>query len=238
MEKAEIPYLSATELAGLIQSQEVSPVEAVEAYLDRIERMDPSLNCIHHGTAGRGQAGGQNRRRRNRRRKLSRPSSRNSDSSQGSDSFQGNSHYRRLENPPRFCPHRGRHRSGSSQGGGSHSVGQAKHERVRSRRSGKFRLRSGPQSLGPGAQPGHLQHRIGCGHSGISLRHLPGRRHGRLHSRTGGQLRSGGLAADMGPRQSLRCGRRLLVHRHHRAHIQNRNRLRYHHWCHRRLRRQ
>ena len=45
MDRGDIPFLSATELAGLIQSRDVSPVEAVESYLSRIERVDPQLNA-------------------------------------------------------------------------------------------------------------------------------------------------------------------------------------------------
>ena len=44
MNKSEIPFLSATQLADLIKSREVSPVEAVEAYLDRIAEVDGQLN--------------------------------------------------------------------------------------------------------------------------------------------------------------------------------------------------
>ena len=44
MEKADIPFLSATELSQLIEKKEVSPVEAVEAYLERIDRVDGKLN--------------------------------------------------------------------------------------------------------------------------------------------------------------------------------------------------
>ncbi len=44
MEKAEIPFRSASELAGLIKGREVSPVEAVGAYLDRIEALNPKLH--------------------------------------------------------------------------------------------------------------------------------------------------------------------------------------------------
>ena len=44
MERSDIPLLSATELAGLIESKQVSPVDAVEAYLERIEQVDPALN--------------------------------------------------------------------------------------------------------------------------------------------------------------------------------------------------
>ena len=43
MEKKDIPFLSASDLSRLIKSKEVSPVEAVEAYLERIELLDPKL---------------------------------------------------------------------------------------------------------------------------------------------------------------------------------------------------
>ena len=44
MEKAELPFLTATQLSALIKSREVSPVEATEAYLDRIGAVDSQLN--------------------------------------------------------------------------------------------------------------------------------------------------------------------------------------------------
>ena len=44
MDKQEIPFLSATQLSDLIRSREVSPVEATEAYLDRISEIDGKLN--------------------------------------------------------------------------------------------------------------------------------------------------------------------------------------------------
>ena len=45
MDKADIPFLTATELAAEIQSRNVSPVEAVDAYLERIDRVNPRLNA-------------------------------------------------------------------------------------------------------------------------------------------------------------------------------------------------
>src|SRR5438552_16630382 len=42
----ELTTKSATELAALIRSRTVSPVEIVEAHLRRIERINPSLNAI------------------------------------------------------------------------------------------------------------------------------------------------------------------------------------------------
>ncbi|PKB73726.1 MAG: hypothetical protein BZY75_00320 [SAR202 cluster bacterium Io17-Chloro-G7] len=44
MEKNEIPFLTATRLSELIRTREVSPVEATEAYLDRISTVDSQLN--------------------------------------------------------------------------------------------------------------------------------------------------------------------------------------------------
>ena len=44
MEKQDIPFLSAADLSRLIQTKEVSPVEATEAYLERIEQVDSQLN--------------------------------------------------------------------------------------------------------------------------------------------------------------------------------------------------
>ena len=44
MNKSELPFLSASDLSQLIQSKEISPVEATEAYLDRIESLDHRFN--------------------------------------------------------------------------------------------------------------------------------------------------------------------------------------------------
>ena len=44
MNKSELPFLSASDLSRLIQSKEVSPVEATEAYLERIDALDFRYN--------------------------------------------------------------------------------------------------------------------------------------------------------------------------------------------------
>ena len=44
MNKSELAFLSASDLSRLIQSKEVSPVEATEAYLDRIASLDHRFN--------------------------------------------------------------------------------------------------------------------------------------------------------------------------------------------------
>ena len=45
MDRAGIPFLSASELSRLIASREVPPVEATEAYLDRIDDVDFRFNA-------------------------------------------------------------------------------------------------------------------------------------------------------------------------------------------------
>lgn len=45
-EEHELTRMSAHELAGRIRAREVSPVEAVEAYLRRIESVNPALNAV------------------------------------------------------------------------------------------------------------------------------------------------------------------------------------------------
>jgi Asp-tRNA(Asn)/Glu-tRNA(Gln) amidotransferase A subunit family amidase len=42
----ELALASATEQAALIRQKKLSPVELVELYLRRIERIDPALNCF------------------------------------------------------------------------------------------------------------------------------------------------------------------------------------------------
>ena len=44
MPTQDIAFLSATELGFASKTKEIAPVEAVEAYLDRIERIDPQVN--------------------------------------------------------------------------------------------------------------------------------------------------------------------------------------------------
>ena len=56
MDKSQLPFISATELASLIKSREVSPVEAAEAYLERIPQVDGQLNSYITVTADRAMA--------------------------------------------------------------------------------------------------------------------------------------------------------------------------------------
>ena len=51
MQRNEIPFLSATELAQLLKTRQISPIEAAESYLERIEQIDPALNSYITVTA-------------------------------------------------------------------------------------------------------------------------------------------------------------------------------------------
>src|SRR2546430_3094986 len=46
MEKSQLPFLTVAALAHLIKTHEVSPVEVVEAHLERIERLNPQLHAF------------------------------------------------------------------------------------------------------------------------------------------------------------------------------------------------
>ena len=46
MVNLELAYTSAATLAGLIRNKQLSPVEVVDNCLDRIEKLNPKLNCF------------------------------------------------------------------------------------------------------------------------------------------------------------------------------------------------
>ncbi len=56
MDKDELCWMPATELARMIRSKDVSPVEVVEAFLTRIERVNPQINAYCTVTADHARA--------------------------------------------------------------------------------------------------------------------------------------------------------------------------------------
>ena len=46
MTHGDLAALSATETVALVKARQISPVEVVEASLDRIERYNPTLNAV------------------------------------------------------------------------------------------------------------------------------------------------------------------------------------------------
>lgn len=51
MNKSDVPFLSASELSRLMAAKEISPVEAAEAYLERIETLNGKLHAYVTVTA-------------------------------------------------------------------------------------------------------------------------------------------------------------------------------------------
>ena len=68
MASTEIVFQSATELGRLLKARQLSPVEVVRAYLDRIEALNPKSQRLHHGHWRAGA-----RSRRGQRKKRSPP---------------------------------------------------------------------------------------------------------------------------------------------------------------------
>ncbi|MFT6583076.1 MAG: Asp-tRNA(Asn)/Glu-tRNA(Gln) amidotransferase A subunit family amidase, partial [Alphaproteobacteria bacterium] len=48
MDKNDIGFTSATDLAALIRNKELSPVEVADAAIERVERLNPVINAFCH----------------------------------------------------------------------------------------------------------------------------------------------------------------------------------------------
>ena len=99
---SELCMLSLEDLAQLIAFKEVSPVEATQAVLDRIERLEPAAQQLHHGHRRAGARRGARRRARDRRRRVSRAAARRAHRDQGPLRDEGRAHDGRLEDPRRL----------------------------------------------------------------------------------------------------------------------------------------
>ena len=130
MDKADIPFLPASQLSQLIHDRTVSPVEAVEAYLDRIDELNPRLHayltvCRDEATAAA----------RDAERALTRGESRgplhgipfavkDQLNTAGIRTTSGTPIFND------FVPDHRRHRRRQAQSRGRHTLGQAEHDRV------------------------------------------------------------------------------------------------------------
>ena len=97
MNPNEIPYLSATELGGHIASKEISPLEAVEAYLTRIGEVDSKLNAYITVCADQAREEAPAGRRRDCPWRVPEPSARDTRGREGPDLCQGRPQLRRFK---------------------------------------------------------------------------------------------------------------------------------------------
>ena len=236
VDKADIPFLSATELAALIQKREVSPVEATEAYLERIQRVDGKLGSYITVSGDHALQ-----------------AAKAAEDEIASGGYRGPMHGIPYAVKDQF------NTRGILTTGGSSILSDfvpdddatviANLDRAGAILLGKLNmsefamgtavrppLRRAPQPLGPGAEPRHLQQWLRRGHCRLPVRHLPGRGHGGLHPRAGRLLRRRGPQAQLRPSQPPRHDRRRLVHGHGGAHLPDRRGLRHNPGGHRRPR--
>ena len=173
MGKADIPFLSASQLAELIKNRTVSPVEAVETYLERIDKLDSKLYA--YLTVCQDEA---------------LQAARESEQALAKGEYRGPLHgvpfavkdqlntagIRTTSGTPVFQRFRARrrcHRGSQAEVGRSHPAGQAQHDRVRHHRPVP-RFPHSTQPLGSRAVYRWFQQRLGRCHCRFFVRHIPG----------------------------------------------------------------
>ena len=172
--RSEIPFLSVAELGRLIRSREVSPVEATEAYLERIDRIDGQVNSyitVCHEEA--------------------RQAAREAEQAIASGQYRGPLHGVPVAVKDQFDTAGIRTTYGSAlewdHVPSEDAVVVAKLKEAGAVLLGKLNLSefalgrefppsrgSAAQPLGPVAEPGHLQQRVGGRNRSVPLRYVPG----------------------------------------------------------------
>jgi len=171
MNTSELPFLSAGDLSRLIQSKEVSPVEATEAYLDRIASLDHRFNS--YLTVMREQA--------------------LADAQQAEEDIASGQHKGPMHGVPVAVKDQFWSKGVRSTGGsriladfvpGEDATVIANLRKAGAVVLGKYRLLHR-----------RFQQWFGRGHGGLPLRHVAGRRHRRLHPVPRHLVRAGWIAA-------------------------------------------
>ena len=201
-------------LAPRIAAREVSPVELTACYLERIKRLNPTLNA--YSTVMEEDAIADARRAENedRPREPSWPAPRHARLHQGQPRGQGLSHDRRQQDPGGLEARLRRHRGHPAQGGRSHRPGQEQHARVgRRRHDHKPLLRHHPQPVGPEPGARRLQRRLGRRSGRGSVPDLHRHRQRRLCAEPRRLVRHRGPQGHLRPREPLRrhCRHRRLL---------------------------
>ena len=156
----ELCWLSAVELAAAIREKTVSPVDAVDAVLAQIERIDGDINAFTTVTAECGSRGRESRAREDRRDRArgARPATRRPGLDQGHDPDEGGADDLRLEAQQGFRAGRERSRRRATRGRRCYQRGQDEHTRVRlAGRHPEPALWAYAQSVEPPANAGRLE---------------------------------------------------------------------------------
>ena len=162
----DIIFSDATRLAELIRTKEVSPVEVVQAHLDRIEAVDPKINAIvtRRGRRARGREGGGGGGPGGRR---TRPAARRAVHGEGLDRHRGRADPARLADLQGPRPRRRRDQRRAHEEGRRHPAGEDQPARIllldRERQPA---LRPVEQPVGPDPHAGRVERRRVGGHRG------------------------------------------------------------------------
>ena len=234
MDRAEIPFLSAVELGELLREREVSPVEATEAYLARIQEVEPKTNAYITVCGDEALA-----------------AARQAESEIAGGNYRGvlhgvpvavkdQIHTRGIRTTiasrvrSEYIPDEDATVVTRLKEAGAVLLGKLNMAEMALGDPMNSAFRPSSQPVGPDPQPRHLQHRLRGSDGCFPLRHLFGRGYRRLHPTSRRQLRTGRPASFVGPGQPVRRRRGLMVGGYHRAHLALRGRLRRDHTRHRR----
>ncbi len=155
---------SARELASLIRTGAVSPVEVLDAHLDVIGRINPKLNAIVTLAEDSARAAARAAEAAVRRGEPVGPLLWPADRHQGRDADGRHPHHVRFAALQGQCPGRGCRSRPPSQGRRRHRAGQDQHAGIRDRRQHRQPgVRRDAQSVESGAEPGRLVGRFGGG---------------------------------------------------------------------------
>ena len=130
----DLHYLSLDEVARRLKARKLSSVEATQAMLDRIGKLDPKLKSYATLTPERALADASAPRCRNRGRQVARPAARRADRGQGSLQHRRRADGRRHGDPSRPRAGQGRDGGDAAEAGGRGDPGQAADDRRRLRR--------------------------------------------------------------------------------------------------------